>query len=935
MVRMTESRRARALSRSRQRRALRRLRRERGAERPWRLWAILALACGALGFAIIGGAAAAGYMVYRGFAADLADPSAIVDAQRGLGTSRIYDSRGPGGRGALLYEFVDPLLGLRDPVRLHEVSQHMIDATIATEDASFWENEGVNVRGLLRAAWENLGIGDSEFLGGSGGSSITQQLVKNVLILPEERSGRTLDRLRGKVKETILAIELTGEYSKEQILAWYLNTIFYGNLSYGVGAASQRYFGKPASELTLAESALLAGLPQAPSRYNPLLDLPAAKARQAAVLGLMAERGFITRPQAEAAARERLAFDSPEFEISAPHFVLYVQDQVLALCEAGRFALPEGLGGCAELMSNGGLRITTTLDRNLQALAERELRAGIAGFEEETGGRNGAAVALEPATGRILAMVGSRDFFREDIDGQVNLATAPRSPGSAIKPLTYLAAFEDDPSRWHPATVIWDVPTATREPDGTLFQPINFDSRFRGPVTARSALANSMNVPAFRIVEALGTPAVLAAMQRTGITTMHDATAFGPSITLGGGEVSLLDLAYAYSVLANNGEMRGRATVLELGPGYRELDPVAVLEIRDSYGRLLYRHGEPETRRAADPAASYQLTHILSDNDARSLLYGAENNLELEDGARPAAAKTGTAGQPGRDDLREDLWTLGYTPQLIAGVWIGNADGAPMHGGSSSGTAGLIWNRIMTEWHAGRPVELFSEPPGLRRGEVHAPVAPQQRDGGDGPRQACTRVITELFSERAEPPPRGNGVCISVEVDERTLQPATARTPSRARRELLLIDPPVLPRRGATALDPAALNWLREHRVAYLHPPSENPAPPYAELSTPSDGARLPRGSAAIHGRAHSPDLLRWRVTARRIGQTDETVLAEGWRPVEGGKLAEWDASGSPAGRYRVTLAVEDAYFGTIRHVVETVLPERTRNELEDLLLLE
>ena len=934
---MTERERARALSKARQRMAMRRLRGARERKSPWRFWAILGLAGGAILLMIIGGAAAAGFAVYRGFADELADPSAIVEAQRGLGTSRIYDSRGPEERGSLLYEFVDPLLGLRDPVRLHEVSEHMINATIATEDASFWENEGVNVRGLLRAAWENLGFGESEFLGGSGGSSITQQLVKNVLIRPEERSGRTLDRLRGKVKETILAIELTGEYSKEQILTWYLNTIFYGNLSYGVGAASQRYFGKPPELLTLAESALLAGLPQAPSRYNPLVDLPAAKTRQAAVLDLMAERGFITRAEAEAAAGEPLGFDSPEFEISAPHFVLYAREQVLALCAAGRFALPEGLGGCAELMSNGGLRITTTLDRDLQALAERELRAGIAGFEEATGAGNGAVAALDPETGRILAMAGSRDFFREDIDGQVNLATAPRSPGSAIKPLTYLAAFESDPARWHPATVIWDVPTATREPDGTLFQPTNFDSRFRGPVTARSALANSMNVPAFRIVEALGTPAVLAAMQRTGITTMDDPTAFGPSITLGGGEVSLLDLAYAYSVLANNGEMRGRPTLLELGPEYREIDPVAVLEIRDSYGRVLYRHSAPESRRAASAAAAYQITHILSDNSARALLYGTGSNLELEGGERPAAAKTGTAGQPGRDDLREDLWTLGYTPQLVVGVWIGNADGTPMHGGSSAGTAGLIWNRIMTEWHAGRPLELFREPPGLRRGEVHAPVAPSGpagRDGG-GPRQACTRVITELFSSAAPQPQRGNRVCINVEVDARTLQRATARTPDEHRAVRLLIDPPALPRRGATAPDPAALNWLREQRLAYLHPPSANPAPPYAELSTPFDGARLPHGDAAIHGRAHSPDLLRWQVAARRSGESEETVLAAGWSPVEGGRLAEWETSGLEPGRYRLSLAVEDAYFGEIRHEIEVVLPEPVAEPIEELLLLE
>ena len=931
MARMTERERALALSlalsRSRRRTAQRRLREARRPRPIWRPWAIaLALACGAA-IVLAGGAAAAGYVVYRSFADDLADPSAIVDAQQGLGTSRIYDSGGPAG--TLLYEYVDPLLGLRDPVRLREVSQYMIDATIATEDASFWSNQGVNFRGLIRAAWENLGLSGGDFLAGSGGSSITQQLVKNVLIEPEERSGRTIERVRGKIKETILAIELTDRYSKEQILAWYLNTIFYGNLSYGIGAASQRYFGKPPAELSLAEAAMLAGLPQAPSRYNPLVDFDAAKRRQETVLDLMAERGFASYAEADAAKRERLDFDSPEFPIRAPHFVLYAQDEALALCEAGRFPLPAGAGGCGELMSNGGLRITTTLDLGLQDLAERELRRGIREFGEETGAGNGAVVAIDPAGGRILAMAGSRDFFNEEIDGQVNSATSARSPGSAIKPLTYLSAFERDPLRWHPAAIIWDVPVAARQPDGTLFQPTNFDSAFRGPVTARSALANSMNVPAFRLVEALGTPAVLATMQRMGLATLHDPSAFGPSITLGGGEATLLDLTYAYSALADNGKMRGRRTTLDLGPGYRALDPVAVLEIRDSYGRVLYRHGAPETHRAASPAHAYQITHILADGDARSLLYGAGSNLELDGGDRPAAVKTGTAGQPGINDLRTDYWTIGYTPALVVGVWIGNADNALMFGGRSSGTAGLVWNRIMSEWHEGRPVELFREPPGQRRAEVHVPLIPS-RNRGEGPLQACSRVATDLFSAAAPQPPLDNGVCIEAEVDSRTLQAATARTPDEFRETRRLIAPPALARRGATALDNAALAWLHERRVAYLHPPG-GPQPPYVEIRTPADGAEVPRGGAFILGRADSPDLRGWTL------RVDGEALAAGTGAVENGRLARWDAGDLPAGEYRIELVVDDAYFGPLRHEIAVRVPEpdefETEFEFEDLLL--
>ena len=571
---------------------------------------------------MIGVAAAAAYTIYRGFADDLVEPDAIVDTQRSLGTSRIFDRDGEAG--VLLFEFADPLLGLSDPVRLHEVSQFMIDATVATEDASFWDNEGINLRGLMRAAWENFGTGSSDFLGGSGGSSITQQLVKNVLVPVEERSGRTAERVRGKIKETILAVELTGEFSKEQILEWYLNSIFYGNFSYGIGAASQRYFGKPPAELTLPEAALLAGLPQAPSLYNPIEHFERAKGRQADVLDLMARHDYITQDEADAAKVAPLRFDSKEFEIVAPHFVLYVRAELLALCERGQIPVPDSVGSCEGLMARGGLRITTSIDMQLQTLAEREVETAIAGFEEQTGAHNGSLVALDPANGEIRAMVGSRDFFAEELDGQVNLATALHSPGSSIKPLTYLSAFQLDPRRWHPATVIWDVPTRWEEFDGTVFEPTNFDERFRGPVTARSALANSMNIPAFRVASEIGVPYLLDTMHQLGITTMHDASNYGPSITLGGGDVSLLDMTYAYAAVSRNGLMVGQPTLRELPSGYRELDPVSVIEVRNARGEIVYSYADPEQRAVARPAQSFLITHILSDNNARSLLYGPQ-----------------------------------------------------------------------------------------------------------------------------------------------------------------------------------------------------------------------------------------------------------------------------------------------------------------------
>jgi len=906
--------------------AIRSRRRKRGERvEPVRMrgWMIALVILLGAPLALLGAAAGAAYLIYSDFANELAPPDQIEETQQLLGSSRVFDRNGEDG--VLLFEYARPSDGLRAPVRLHRVSQHLIDATVATEDATFWTNQGINFRGLLRAAWENFGVGSSDFLGGSGGSSITQQLVKNVLIPPEERTGRTLNRVRGKLKETILAIELTNEYGKEQILEWYLNSIFYGNFSYGVGAASQRYFGKAPAQLTLAESAMLAGLPQAPSLYNPLENFEGAKRRQGDVLALMVRHGFITRAEADAAWREELEFDSAEFDIEAPHYVIYVREQVERLCRLERFVPPSGTGGCENLMNNGGLRITTSLDFGLQARAESEVRSAIDDFEASTGAHNGALVAIDPSTGQILAMVGSRDFFDETIDGQVNLATATHSPGSALKPLTYLAAFQLDPRTWHPATVLWDVPTTYVEADGTEFKPVNFDGVFRGPVTVRSALANSMNVPAFKLADLLGSAALLDTMHRLGITTMHDPGAYGPSITLGGGEVSLLDLTYAYATLANLGEMKGQPTLLALPDGFRELDPVAVLEIRDAEGRLLYEwstSGEPEVRVAAPPGHTYQITDILSDNSARSLLYGGDSLLLLD---RPAAAKTGTAGDPGMDDLRRDYWTMGYTPQLAVGVWIGNADESPMTGGSSVQTAGLIWNRFMLAAHQGLTAEEFPVPDGLHRSLVYAPaVNPMAATQSDSDlQQPCTAPREELFVSLRVAPPVDNLICFEVDVDRRTLQRATVDTPEDYLQRGVWLEPPTVSRRGATALDPIAVEWLRRHRVAYLQPGTVDEADAPVRFDTPGDAAIVERGEILITGRAHSSDLTGWTLTARRLGSEDVITIATGSRSVTGGVLGRWDSGETNGGVYELSLEVMDAYLGSISETIMIALPEQ------------
>ncbi|MCY3734451.1 MAG: transglycosylase domain-containing protein [Chloroflexi bacterium] len=915
--------------------AIRSRRRKRGEQveparmRGWMIALVLVLG---VPMVMLGAAAGAAYLIYSDFANDLAPPDRIEETQRLLGSSRIFDRNGEDG--VLLFEYSRPSDGLRAPVRLHRVSQHIIDATVATEDSSFWTNQGINLRGLLRAAWENFGVGSSDFLGGSGGSSITQQLVKNVLIPPEERTGRTMNRIRGKLKETILAVELTDEYSKEQILEWYLNSIYYGNFSYGIGAASQRYFGKAPAQLTLAESAMLAGLPQAPSLFNPLENLDRAKQRQLQVLELMVRHGYIGQSEADAAWATELQFETAEFDIEAPHYVLYVREQVEQLCRLERFVPPSGAGGCENLMDNGGLRIRTSLDFALQERAEVEVRTAISEFEASTGAHNGALVAIDPSTGQILAMVGSRDFFDEEIDGQVNLATATHSPGSALKPLTYLAAFQIDPRTWHPATVLWDVRTTYVEADGTEFRPVNFDGIFRGPVTVRSALANSMNVPAFNVADRLGSAALLDTMHQLGITTMHDPGAYGPSITLGGGEVSLLDMTFAYATLANGGEMKGHPTVLTLPDGFRTLDPVAVLEIRDADGRLLYEWsatGEAEVRMVAQPGQVFQITDILSDNHARALLYGTDSPLLLD---RPAAAKTGTAGDPEMDDVRRDYWTMGYTPQLAVGVWVGNADESPMTGGSSVQTAGLIWSEFMLAAHEGLETEEFLEPEGIHRAMVYTPQVPPlwaAANGGTELRNPCMTSREEVFVSIRVAPPVDNHICYEVEVDRRTLQRATVATPENFLRQGVWLEPPTVARGGAAALDPVVVDWLRRNRVAYLQPGTIDEALAPVRLDSPDDGAVVRRGTLVITGRADSSDLVGWSLVASRLGSDEEVTLASGSSAVQGGVLGRWQSEEISAGVYTLRLEVNDAYLGTISHEIVVALPaDSSVAELEE-----
>ncbi|OGO05645.1 MAG: hypothetical protein A2Y60_04505, partial [Chloroflexi bacterium RBG_13_54_9] len=642
---------------SRYRRKLRR-NRSRASRSQFLKWLIIGglLAAFALTLIVVPVAMAAG--VYFYYAQDLVAPETMVSREIALST-RIYDRNGK-----LLYEMLDPQGGRRFRVSLSQISPYLQQATIATEDADFYRNIGINVKGLIRAVISNL----TDPGQGGGGSSITQQLVKNVLI-PEEERGQVL--LSRKVKEAILSYELTRLYSKEQILEWYLNEINYGNLSYGVEAAAQSYFGKPAKDLTLAESAMLAGLPQAPATYDPFTDPEAAKRRQSTVLDLMVRQGYIDEAEAEAAKEEELTYSPNTFPIQAPHFVMYVQ------------ALLEQKYG-ADALYRGGLKVITTLDIEMQSQAQAIARKRMEGLKKNNAS-NAALVAIKPQTGEIMTMLGSVDFWDASIDGQVNVATSERQPGSAFKPFTYVTAFMKG---FTPATMLLDVRTSFPDGINPPYVPDNVDHKLRGPVLARVALACSMNIPAVRTIAYAGVQNVIDMAHKMGITTLNLKNFYGLSLTLGGGEVKLLDMVYGYTIFANGGKMTGvDVPPKEQQPGMRKLNPVAILRVEDAEGRVLEEFNAPKEEQVISPQHAYLITDILSDNNARALFFGADNPLRLSD--RPAAAKTGTT-----EDWR-DNWTVGYTPDLAVGVWVGNTDNTPMYESYGSTAAAPIWREFI------------------------------------------------------------------------------------------------------------------------------------------------------------------------------------------------------------------------------------------------
>ncbi len=636
------------------------------------------------------GVFAAATSYYTGVKATAQSPQDAINSRGG--GARIFDRNG-----TLLYEFLDDRYGQQERIPLDAVSPFIQNATIAAEDASFYDNPGINVKGLVRAGLENLKPGDA-FLQGSGGSSITQQLVKQIYFTPAEREARSIER---KAREAALALQITEAYSKPQILEWYLNEIPYGGTFTGIEAASQGYFGVPAKDVTLAQAAFLAGLPQSPANYDPFTHFDAAKTRQHEVLDLLALHGFITQEVANWAKFEVIELHPKALPFLAPHFVLYVGDYLKAT-----------LG--EEALYHGGLDVWTTLDLNLNTKANEILEGNLQTYEATSRGHNGSVVVIQPATGQILAMVGSRDYFRDDIDGRVNNAIALNSPGSTLKPFTYATAFMQG---WGPEWPIVDTQITYKEADDKPFVPRNPDGRTRGIVPLKQALGNSFNIPAFKTILWVGVDNMVKTAKAMGITTLDRQ--LGPAVTLGGVDVKLLDMVYGYSTFANNGVMAGVPTIQSLPEGNRKLDPISVLQVRNRAGKILLDNTTPKVEYVMNPQYAYMITDVLSTDANRQITYGAGSNLNIP-GWR-VATKTGTSEPYENSKAIGDTWTFGYTPDVAVGVWAGNSDNSPMVNIFSTTIAGATWHDVIIAALEGKTPRDFAKPDGIVEATVCVP----------------------------------------------------------------------------------------------------------------------------------------------------------------------------------------------------------------------
>ncbi len=854
--------------------------------------------------------------VYAIYARKLPPPEAIISAQADdFQTTIFYDRTGT----FKIYEVIDPDGGDRQYVTLDEVPEYFLEATIAIEDASFYDNPGFDVEGIARAMWVNVTSDQIQ-----GGSTITQQLVRNQLLSAEERNTRNLDR---KLKEIILAAELSRLYSKDQILEWYINTNFYGNLAYGVEAASEVYFDKPARELTLAEAALLSAIPQFPLQ-NPLDNPVAARERQRLVLQKMAEQGYITAEEMDVALNETIVLRplALRYDITAPHFALYARNEAETI-------LNQEYDG-SELVLRGGLRIYTTLDldlqRNLECVTRSHLTRLTSGdptythntsvgtpcaaadflplLSEETlaGNRrvsNSAGIVLRAETGEIAAMVGSVDFWNEGISGEFNAALALRQPASTFKPFVYATAFVNPIDSFFvvtPATMTSDVRTEFNNGQPTPYVPVNIDLQYHGPVSVREALARSYNVPAVQVLNWVGLNSVLRTAHKMGINSMNaNISNYGLALALGTAEASLLDMTYAYNVFNNNGIMVGSPVPsAEARVDYRQLNPVAILRIEDSAGNILWAYGDEygafdygsfDRRLVLEPGMAYMITDILADNDARiSSSFPRGNPLEL---SRPAAVKTGTT-----DDFR-DSWTIGYTPRYTVGIWVGNNDNEGMTDVTGLSGAAPIWHAIM---------EYAHEKDALPVMEWERPVTVIDQDvcriSGLLPNGVCPTISEIFYSNPAEGidyrPNRADTYWISRRVNSCNNTLAVPQSVPECVTEKTYFDFP-------PELEEWALSTGAELPPTVYDTVDSTPLfSPVAVLEP--ELLELVSGVVDIRGNARDPELDYFRLEVG-VGSTPDTWQQIGSNRTTGGGdivLGTWDTTAVTDGVYTIRLTM-------------------------------
>ena len=623
-------------------------------------------------------------------------------------STKIYDRTGE----ILLFDLHEDVR--RTVVPLEEVSRNLKNATIAIEDAEFYEHNGIKPTAILRAVLVNLRLIDGII--GQGGSTITQQVVKNTLLTRE----RTITR---KVKEWILALKVEQILQKDEILELYLNEVPYGGNIYGAEEAAKHFFSVPSSDISLAQAAYLAALPQAPTRYSPYgSNTELLEARKDLVLERMLQLGFISNEEYENALNEEITFQQyGDTNIKAPHFVFFVSEYLEE--EYGRDALYES-----------GLKVTTTLDAELQQIGEEVVREFAFKNEEDFNAENAALVAIDPKTGHILTMVGSRDYFDETIDGKFNVATAKRQPGSTFKPIVYGAAFEKG---FTPETVVFDVPTqfsnacdiSNFSTGGNCYSPVNYDAVFRGPITFRNALAQSINIPAVKALHLVGVDSAIETARNLGIQSLDRGRGFyGFSLVLGGGEVTLLELTNAYASLANDGVHHSHT---------------AILKVEDAAGTVLEEYEEKPGSQALSPQAARQVASVLSDIEARVPAYG-QNSFSF--GAQQVAVKTGTT-----NDFR-DVWIMGYTPTLAVGTWGGNNDNSPIVKRVAGFVLAPLWRSFMDRVLPLVPAENFTPPAPEPNPEELKPVL---RGFWQGTAASSTPVVHSLLHWADKDNPRG------------------------------------------------------------------------------------------------------------------------------------------------------------------------------------